>query len=106
MKRCPVCDLLNLDDAPLCNSCSNPFPPNNKKGPLKTVRWHILSLLLVLGMMGLLKYRGGDLFGDMGRIMSAPQTRQVEIFSVRIYGDLTNELEQVTRLLGIRRYLL
>lgn len=89
MKRCPVCDLLNFDDATSCTSCSNPFPQKKRKGYFQTIRWHMLALLLILGMMGLLKYRGGEVFGDFGKVISGPAPGQVEISSVRIYTDLT-----------------
>ncbi len=91
MKRCPVCDLLNFDDAISCTSCSNPFPQKKRKGYLHSIRWHLLALLLVLSMMGLLKYRGGEVFGGFGKIISSPAPGQVEISSVRIYTDLTGK---------------
>jgi hypothetical protein len=87
MKRCPVCDLLNLDDALSCTSCGKPLP-RKKRGYFQAIRWHLLALVLVLGMIGLLKYRGGEIFRDFGRIMSSSFVGQVEISSVRIYRDL------------------
>ncbi len=89
MKRCPVCDLLNFDDALLCTSCSTAFPRKKKKGYFLSVRWHLLALLLVLSMMVWLKYRGGEVFGDFGKVISGGAPGQVEISSVRIYTDLT-----------------
>jgi hypothetical protein len=91
MKRCPVCDLLNFDDAISCTSCSNPFPQKKRKGYFHSIRWHLLALILVVGMMLMLKFRGGELFGDFGKIISDPAPGQVEISSVRIYTDLTGE---------------
>lgn len=90
MKRCPVCDLLNLDEASRCTSCLSPLPPG-KKGYFQTIRWHLLALLLVLSMMALLKHRGGEIFLDLSRLMKRSFPGQVEVSAVRIYPDLTGK---------------
>jgi hypothetical protein len=91
MKRCSVCNLPNFDHAPRCTSCSTPFPLK-KKGYFYIIRWHLLALLLVLGMMGMLKFRGGNIFRDFNLLaaISAAGDR-VEISGVRIYHDLTGK---------------
>lgn len=100
MKRCPVCDLLNLDEALRCTSCSSPLP-RGKKGYFQIIRWHLLALLLVLAMMALLKYRGGEIFLDFSRIMKKSSPGQVEISTVRIYHDLTGKTIVEGKLINI-----
>lgn len=91
MKQCSSCGLFNPEDTRLCTSCGNPIPEKNK-GYLQIIRWHLLTLLLVLGIMGMLKYRGGELFRDFGHTMSSSTGRgRVEISSVRIYHDRTEK---------------